>query len=203
MKTLLGHTFSETKKLYQSGETARTIAVMYGCTRQYVSHFLRSNGFRMRIGGRTRPEYIQIIKFLKNKTPVEEIVSKLQTKKPYVQWVAHKNSLPLIYPSRHDVCLDSKEWLWKHYWRNGRSMEKIAQELGCTIGTVSKYLQQHKIPKKTSGDYNRKDYRFQPLFNNKKRFVALLKRKTIQQLASDLGCCINAVIKAKIRLGLL
>lgn len=196
-----GLTFSEVKQLYESGLTTSKIASMLECTQQNVTAFLRKNKFNLYRVRNRRSEYYQVIENLKSKILIETIVKKLHVKRQYVQWVAYKNGLKIVYKSRHDKRLDDEKWLSDQYFEKGLSQEKIAQKLGCTIVTVDRYFKKFKIPKKQNGDYKRSNYQFHPLLRDKKYFITQLKLgKTLKQISHQIGCCQNAVCKAKAKL---
>lgn len=46
------------------------------------------------------------------------------------------------------VELSSKEWLYNNYWTNGKSCQKIANEIGCSFATVRKALQRFGIDRR-------------------------------------------------------
>jgi len=116
--------------------------------------------------------------------------------------------------------LNDREWLYRKYWIEGKSMTQISGLLGCDPKTVQQALVKHEIPRRTRGEANvgrelseetkrklskaRQGKRKYTKLNDK---LWLLQRytvedKTIKEIAKDIGCSYGAVQNAMVALNI-
>jgi transposase len=103
----------------------------------------------------------------------------------------------LQYPQLAD-----ESWLRREYKKKGRLIKQIADGLGCSTTTVSRWLNKHSIEKRSAAETNR--HRCPEEINN----AQWLKKKyqdeqlSCQDIADELGCADDTVLRALNRHGI-
>lgn len=88
--------------------------------------------------------------------------------------------------------VSNKNWLYEQRIVLRKSKEKIAQELGCSVTVINKWLKIHNI---TKVKYNESEYSIKKKLEDKSFLESeyITNRKTCQEIADDIGSTKNTV----------
>ena len=153
--TLKGKTLDWVVSEYESGKTLMAVANKIGCSRQAVQQFLEYHGIARRSlkTHKGNPKYRVVLKGIKDKKCLKDIISEVKSSSALVKRIARENSLTIYRKVRGYGPLN-KDWLYNKYIKEGLSAKTIAKLLKIkTYPTVIKYLRKYGIPIRPRGRY--------------------------------------------------
>jgi DNA-binding CsgD family transcriptional regulator len=202
---LKGHPFQEVLRLHRSGKTTKQMATLFHCTSHNITYCLRKHGIHQNKGKKRHPAYDEVVELLKHHVLVDDIVSKTGVKRNYVRDTARQIGVRPLYKLRHDKRLDDVEWLRKVYLKQNKSKEHISRITNTNLATVIRQMKKLKLPArfKSRADYSFRPRRY-PQLRDKKYMVDQMKSgKSMREIALEIGCCENSIIRARVKLGLI